>query len=148
MKVGELSDYLIKLYKVGAINHQRPSILLLGPPGIGKTMSCWYLGERLASMLHREFIDYNDDVAFKILSDPEKYFVFTDFRLTECEPSDLLGIPRETDSSTRYYPLLWARCLSKTPGILLLDEITKGILALLWLYPRECSTSRYYYCSV
>ena len=43
----------------------------------------------MAKKLNKEFIDYSDDVAEKIMEDPNKYFVFNDFRLTEIEPSDL-----------------------------------------------------------
>jgi len=124
MNVSKLEDYLLRLYKAGAINHSRQAVLLLGPPGIGKSMTCWSLAKRIAKSLNKEFIDYNDDEAPNILAEPERYFVFVDFRLTECEPSDLLGIPRDVDGSSRYLPLLWARCLSKSAGLLLLDELT------------------------
>jgi hypothetical protein len=56
--------------------------------------------------------------------DPDKYFVYVDLRLTECEPSDLIGIPRDVDSSVQYKPLMWARCLSRSAGVLFLDELT------------------------
>ncbi|MGC8936545.1 MAG: hypothetical protein ACP5KV_04180 [Candidatus Methanomethylicaceae archaeon] len=124
MKVSKLENYLLQIYKTGAINHMRPAVLLLGPPGIGKSMTCWSLAKRIAESMGKQFIDYNDDEAQKILAEPERYFVFNDFRLTEVEPSDLIGVPRETDGSTRFSPLLWARCLSKTAGLLLLDELT------------------------
>ena len=42
----------------------------------------------------------------------------------ECEPSDLLGIPKEVNGAVSFRPLLWARCLSKCAGLLLLDELT------------------------
>jgi len=93
MKVSELEDYLTNLYRASAIN-SRISVLLLGAPGIGKSYTCYNVAKRLALGLGKEFIDYNDDVAPKILAEPERYFVFVDFRLTECEPSDLLGIPK------------------------------------------------------
>jgi len=124
LKVGNLENYLLKLYRAGSINHSRQAVLLLGPPGIGKSMTCWSLARRLAKLTNREFIDYNDDEATRVLASPDNYFVFVDFRLTECEPSDLLGIPRDVDGASRFSPLLWARCLSKTAGLLLLDELT------------------------
>jgi len=124
MKVSRLVSYLAKLYDAGSLNHQRPAVLLLGPPGIGKSMSCWALAERLASKTKKEFVRYHDDIAESILEAPEDYFVFCDFRLTECEPSDLIGLPDRVDGSVRYSPLLWARCLSKAAGLLLLDELT------------------------
>jgi len=36
----------------------------------------------------------------------------------------LLGIPKEIDGAVGFRPLLWARCLSKSAGLLLLDELT------------------------
>ncbi len=124
MKIGKLENYLVKLYKVGAVNRLRQSTLLLGAPGIGKSLTCWKLARTLARIVGKEFIDYDDDKADKILADPDKYFVFVDLRLTECEPSDLLGLPHKINGSVRFSPLLWARCLNKAAGFLLLDELT------------------------
>jgi len=124
LKIGKLENYLTKLYKVGPINHTRQSTLLLGAPGIGKSMSCWKLARRLARAVEKEFVDYDDDKAAMILENPDKYFVFVDLRLTECEPSDLLGLPHKINGSVRFSPLLWARCLNKAAGLLLLDELT------------------------
>jgi len=124
LKIGKLEPYLTKLYKVGPINHTRQSTLLLGAPGIGKSMSCWKLARRLARAVEKEFVDYDDDKAAMILENPDKYFVFVDLRLTECEPSDLLGLPHKINGSVRFSPLLWARCLNKAAGLLLLDELT------------------------
>jgi len=49
--------------------------------------------------------------------------VFVDFRLTETEPSDLIGIPRPENGHVTYKPLKWAVVLSKASGILFLDEL-------------------------
>lgn len=124
MKIGKLEDYLTELYKVGLVSHSRQAVLLLGLPGIGKSMTCWKLARSLAKTMRKEFVDYDDDKAAMILSEPDKYFVFVDLRLTECEPSDLCGLPHHVNGSVRFSPLLWARCLSKTAGLLLLDELT------------------------
>jgi hypothetical protein len=124
LRISDLESYLAKVYKAGYGNRGRVSVLLLGAPGIGKSITCYSLAQRIAKSLGKEFLDYNDDEAWKVLAEPDKYFVFIDFRLTECEPSDLLGIPKETDGAVRFSPLLWARCLSKSAGLLLLDELT------------------------
>jgi hypothetical protein len=60
----------------------------------------------------------------KVLADAESFFVFTDFRLSTCEPSDLSGPLRSREGIAYYDPLLWAVLHSANPGILLLDEIT------------------------
>ena len=49
---------------------------------------------KIAKRLNKEFIQYDDDIAEKVLQNPEKYFVYIDLRLTELEPSDLSGMKR------------------------------------------------------
>ena len=134
MKIDRLEKFLYEIYMAGQRRLDsgpaeagwagRKSVLVLGPPGVGKSLTAYSLGRRIAKTLGKTFIDYSDDVAERILSEPDKYFVFVDLRLTECEPSDLIGIPRTVDGATAYHPLLWAKCLSKCAGLLFLDEIT------------------------
>ena len=83
MRIGELKQKLIKIYRAGMIERYRPAVLILGKPGIGKSYTVYEMAKELARMMNREFIDYSDDVAETILANPEKYFVFVDFRLTE-----------------------------------------------------------------
>lgn len=125
MRAAGLEDYLYNVYKAESEIGIRRTICLLGQTGIGKSESCRKVAQRLADEMGKEFVDYDDDTsAGKILDDPGRYFVFIDFRLSEVEPSDLLGIPQRDDGAVRYAPLLWAKCLSKCSGILMLDEIT------------------------
>jgi hypothetical protein len=125
MKVKKLKSYISKLYQAGQ-NNGRPTLCLLGGAGIGKSLNILEAGKEIATKLTKEFVIYSDDIAEQLLQEPDKYFVFTDFRLTECEPSDLAGIPRDVPSinATKLSPMLWARVLSKCAGILLLDELT------------------------
>ena len=125
MRISQLGKKLQEIYEAGAISSKgRASVLLLGPPGIGKSTGVQEFSEYMAKKLDKEFIDYSDDVADKILDSPDKYFVFNDFRLTEIEPSDLAGIPFRDNGAVKFAPLLWARCMSKVAGVLTLDEIT------------------------
>lgn len=119
MKIGKLRDCVVEMHQAGG-----PSMLILGPPGIGKSTAVSEATREIAQKQGKEFIDYSDSEAGLILANPEKYFVFMDFRLTEAEPSDLLGIPKDTDGGVTYKPFLWAQCLSKAAGILFLDEFT------------------------
>jgi hypothetical protein len=125
MKVSKLKSYIVKLYH-SCQNNGRPTLCLLGGAGIGKSLNILEAGKEIATKLKKEFVIYSDDIAEQLLAEPEKYFVFTDFRLTECEPSDLAGIPRDVPSinATKLSPMLWARVLSRCAGILLLDELT------------------------
>jgi len=118
MKAGELLDYLKRLYK----KDSKTPVLLLGSSGIGKSETVRACAEELAQEFNKKFVDYSDDIAQEILEEPNKYFLFVDFRLTEVEPSDLIGIPRVDGNYVRYYPMLWARCLQAASGILFLDE--------------------------
>lgn len=90
MKVGKLVPYLASLYKAGE-DIGRFSVLLLGAPGIGKSYSLKETAKSIARRVGKTFIDYSDDLYETIMKEPDKYFVFIDFRLTECEPSDLSG---------------------------------------------------------
>ncbi len=125
MKSSEIIGWL-KNYYMSRIRKNIPfySVLLLGPPGIGKSEGVEEAAREIAKELGKEFIDYDESIAQEILSNPDKYFVFVDFRLTEVEPTDLIGYPREVDGAVTYKPLLWAKVLSKCSGILFLDEIT------------------------
>jgi len=115
----EVVDFLVSYY------FSRPDapVFLVGRHGIGKSRSVYDATRKIAKMMGREFIDYDDTVADKILENPDKYFVFVDFRLTETEPADLIGIPRPENGHVVYKPLKWAVVLSKVPGILFLDEL-------------------------
>lgn len=119
MRPNAIKKLLLKVYRTS-----RKSVLLLGPPGIGKSTVVREVAMELARSMGKEFIDYNDTVGHKILENPKKYFIFHDLRLTEVEPSDLIGIPRDVDESVVYKPLLWAKVLNVADGILFLDEIT------------------------
>lgn len=124
----EAKQLIKRLYLRGS----KEPVLLIGDVGIGKSVCVREAAEEIAKELGKEFVVYNDDVALKVLKDPDKYFVFVDFRLTEVEPSDLIGIPRDIRTGILkrdtgaivYKPLLWARVLSKVDGLLFLDEIT------------------------
>lgn len=119
MRVSKVKEFLKSLYP-------KRSVILLGAAGIGKTETVRRTAEEIAKEQGKEFVEYTDKVAQKLLENPEDYFVFHDLRLTEIEPSDLIGIPRNSEDSefVRYKPLIWAEVMFRCAGILFLDEIT------------------------
>jgi len=144
MKVSEIVNYLIRLYNTETkmINDfpedRRITVALVGKPGkvcipyimrinitkwnwntysrIGKSMSALEASKRLAIQSGCRFIHYNKD---NMLS--EKDWSFIDFRLSECEPVDLLGKLMQIDKVVVYIPFKWIVTLSRSRGTLLLD---------------------------
>ncbi|RLE64873.1 MAG: hypothetical protein DRJ47_06775 [Thermoprotei archaeon] len=117
VKISKLKEYLRTIRK-------DRSVLILGPPGVGKSVSVREFAEEEAKRMGKEFVDYDDSMFSDIMREPDKYYVFVDMRLTECEPSDLIGVPRDLDSIVMYKPLGWSRVLSRCAGLLFLDELT------------------------
>lgn len=125
MRVSVLKKFLVDYYFAHLTNKLEPkTLLLLGAPGIGKSTAVREAGELIAKSLNKKFVVYSDNYADKILNSPSDYFVFVDIRLSEVEPTDLIGIPRDYKDYVMFKPLLWAYVLSKVPGILFLDEFT------------------------
>jgi hypothetical protein len=125
VKVSEIRKYLRDVYFAEMdANGERTSILLIGKPGIGKSLATMLASQDIARELNKEWIDYDDSLALQILENPEKYFVYNDMRLYEHEPSDFIGIPRDKDGYTMFSPIAWAKVMSKCAGFLVLDEFT------------------------
>ena len=111
----------LKLYKQG---RKQRTFLLLGSPGIGKSTLVYEASQEIADKINKTWIEYDDSVASKILSEPNKYFVFHNMNLNQTIPEDLTGIPRTDDDYVTYKPLMWAYVFSKSHGLLFLDDYT------------------------
>lgn len=119
LRTDQIKDCIIEVYKAG-----RGSLLLLGPPGIGKTTAVCEATQEIAKLEAKEFVDYEDAAGLEVLKNPSKYFMFNDFNLNQDDPVSLSGVLREVGDFVVYKPLLWAVCFSKGGGIIFLDEYT------------------------
>jgi hypothetical protein len=118
--IDQAKEVITEMYKSGS----RDSIILLGRYGIGKTTGINECFNDIAESMGKKFILYDDTILPELKKNPSKYFVLVDFALTQCEPSDLTGIPRDEDGYIMYKPLGWAVALSICSGALFLDEIS------------------------
>lgn len=136
----DVLDLLEHLYMSGV----RDSVLLLGDIGIGKSEGVRQLAHRLANNLGKEYvefrlryrggekegIDYKDVYreAFRVLREPDKYFVLIDMRVSILDPVDLMGRPTTVKVGENvfgaYVPFLTQLVASACAGILCLDEFT------------------------
>ncbi len=120
MRIPEIQDYLVDHYHG---QNRETAVMMLGPPGIGKSVAGAEGAERIADMVDLPFVEYSDQKGEMIMNSDEKYFVYHSLPLVECEPSDLVGIPRDRDNGyVKFKPLLWARVMAENPGILMLDD--------------------------
>lgn len=94
-------------------------MLLLGPPGVGKSETIRRVAMKLAEQKGLDFVEYVNGASVD-----GDVFLFYDLRLTEVEPSDLTGIPVVEGDHVVFKPLKWAVEFSKHPGVLFLDELT------------------------
>lgn len=103
------------------------SILVLGPPGVGKSTTIREVAEEIARTLGLQFVDtatLDREEAEKLLLQEDSVFLYTDIRLSYHEPSDLLGVPRSYKSATVFEPPLHIQLHVMHPGIIFFDEIT------------------------
>src|SRR5579885_3344808 len=105
LRPNELIREIKRLYTLAekAGGSSIPAMLIIGPPGVGKSTAVREAAMQIASESGKVFVDLLDTSQRKALIEalekgepPDKYFVFLDLRLTEVEPSDLIGIPRVT----------------------------------------------------
>jgi len=137
MRTSGLVKYIVRHY-LSNREYRNYGLLLVGPPGIGKSTAVKEAAEILARELDKIFVEIkirwsprlkkfvisnHDELPIDaILKEPERFFCFTDMRLSIAEPSDLEGIPRSRGGMTFFEPLAWAVVHSVAEGILFLDE--------------------------
>ncbi|MEM0479475.1 MAG: AAA family ATPase [Pyrobaculum sp.] len=104
-------------------------VLLVGPPGVGKTEVIKQLASKEASLMNREFIDLREVDESKleeIIKQPERYYVYLRVLAPHVFPEDL-GVPRSSASSyVDFLPpkTLYILTLKQIAGLLFLDELS------------------------
>jgi hypothetical protein len=106
--------------------------ILLGPPGIGKTMGAESLSRELAGRLGRKFVDItkvSDKDIETIAANIKEYFLFLPFTLTQTNPDDF-NIPavvsfNGTKAVKQLTPDIFALfTLENAAGVIFADEFT------------------------
>lgn len=126
---------------------EHESVLLLGPPGVGKSQIVHQYSmdraKRIAEQKGLRFEVYTGQditpgVYYYSLYDSryfstyvkhrDQFYVTVDLRLYELDPTDLTGLPKMVNREGReiadYIPYAWAETLTEGYGTLFLDEFT------------------------
>lgn len=122
MTIEEAKSVIKEIYFNG--NGDKTSVMLLGKSGVGKTEGTIQLAKEIAKELGKEFVVFTTDKVEELLKEPDRYFVYVEFLLTQSAPEDFIGMPRDSADYIVYKPLAWAKVLSVCSGILFLDEFT------------------------
>jgi hypothetical protein len=117
MKIKELADIIYR----EALQDDPVSILVLGGPGVGKTVLMKEVAQRVAASLGLNFKEYDDSLTFNENED----YVFIPLPLLEMEAPDLTGQMRENgDGTTVYKPPRWVEVIGRCRGFVFIDDIT------------------------
>jgi len=116
-------------YRVGDGTHEPITLHLLGPGGVGKSTITKTWSRKKAAELGLMWVDYDtlDAESAERIAQPgerEKHYVYADVRVTQLDPVDLMGLPRQVGSRARFLPLDLATLFERGHGLLVLDEFS------------------------
>lgn len=122
----EIALLIKKTYKYQEATGERVTVILLGPPGVGKTVTVRKVAETIARENGRKFLELGTEDVENI--DVENSFLFLAFSILHADPVDFMGIPRPGNgsNSVKYYlpDILDILTRRGAKGIILIDEFT------------------------
>lgn len=116
----------------------KQSAIVYGPPGVGKSQIVKASAIDIAAkkgLVFVEFSKMSEEDIDNVLADVKKFFVFTDLRTAEMEPTDMQGIPDIKSAKTylKYQMPVWAYVATRpgSNGLLFFDELNQGTPQIL-----------------
>lgn len=108
----------------------RNTLIVKGPPGIGKSDIVKHKSKKIADKLDKDFMnwaDINENKKKKIKNqevDTSEIFILFDIRLSDNDNSDIKGLPLLDSDVTEYKPPIWLKvaCIDNISGVVFLDE--------------------------
>jgi len=97
----KLSDTIRLHYKL------KLPLFIHGGMGIGKSSIVRQTAREIAKENEREYKEWNEanrSEKQEIWQEPSKYFVLFDLRLSQCDPSDLKGLPKLNEITVEWLP--------------------------------------------
>lgn len=94
---------------------KRLPLFIWGPPGIGKSQTVKRVAQEIAKEKGVRFSDDIRDI------NKEDVFILIDIRLSQLDPSDLRGLPKIDNGTTKWLPPNWLP--QKGQGIIFADEL-------------------------
>jgi len=119
----QLKDIIRQYYK------SKISLMIYGTFGIGKSHIIRAVAQEIAEQKAKEFIEWNKidyEKKKEVVSNPSKYFVFVDIRLSEYDSSDIKGLPDFKDEHNIIWKSpYWTSVLEnpESDGFLFFDEM-------------------------
>ena len=108
-------------------------LMIYGTFGIGKSQGVESKARGIAEQKQKEFVNWNKvdkEMKIEVISNPKKYFVFLDIRLSEFDTSDIKGLPELQAQEKVHEWLVWrvpffVKLLENpdTDGIAFFDEM-------------------------
>jgi hypothetical protein len=123
LKPSEYGDLLIQCY-----NSKQP-LFVRGGPGIGKSAIPRQVFTKLAKSQGKEYCEWQDltlDQKMECIKNPDKYFVFGDFRTSQMDTTSLQGVPNMANKEIlENIPYSWVVYFTqaKAHGVIFFDEI-------------------------